>query len=137
MITLSYGTLSAELRSVLPQEDERQFDSSMIIRRTHAGNPIIHREDSWEDFDTIVIKSKSNTESDIVDFKSVLDASIGKTITVDVAYAVEYANIDDSVNTRFTGVIISPLREIITVRDCDMVDVEFELLIETEGAIPA
>jgi hypothetical protein len=112
MITLSYGSYEATLRAVVPVEDERQFDQSMIVRRTRGGKLSLFRDSAWHDFDTIQIRSRMN--QDLTDFRSLMDASWGNIVTMDVEYQEDGCT---AFSKRYTGLIITPQQEIITLRD--------------------
>ncbi len=133
MITLSYGTEEVEIRNGVPVEDERQFDQSMISRRTRGGKLKLFRDAGWHDFDTILIRSKMNR--DLADLRSFLNLTWGKVITMDVDYV---DNDCKKYQKRLTGVVITPSQEIITLRDgeCGAQDTSFEFLIETAGELP-
>jgi hypothetical protein len=144
MITLSFGTDEVVIRGAIPSEDSREYDQSMIVRRTRNGQLIQYRDANWHDFDTIAIRSKANIRSAAEDARDLIQDSWGQVITMDVDYG------SDSCVTfrkRFTGIVITPSNELITVKDQKLdildditdygsYDISFEFLIETEDDLP-
>lgn len=130
MITVSYGSNSATLRSVTPADDRREYDQSMIVRRTRGNNLIAYRDSDWHDFDTVIIDSKHNIEANATDFKTLLQLAHGQIIEVEVEY--DTGEVCNAVHKLYTGIIVTPMVEVITVQDDCSYDIRFELLIETE-----
>ena len=150
MITLSHDGTDVTLRNPAPSNDSREYDQSMIVRRSRRGRLITFRNANWHDFDTVRITSKNNTKDNAFDARDLIQDSWGEIIQVDVDYSSTgsdgIAGCTDF-KKRFTGIVITKVNEVVTVKDeikdnYDMTeeygayDVEFDLLVETEVDLP-
>ena len=133
MITISFDSYSVIIKNTANTEDERQFDQGMIVRRSRAGNLIQYRDTQWSDFDILIVRSKTNIKANIDELQTIIGLAWGDIITIDVVFVDEACN---SISKRYTGLIITNPFEIVTMQDDCSYDISFELLIESEGAIP-
>lgn len=113
---ISYSTYSVDLPN--PQlEDIRRFSSQSIKRRTPGGVVKVFKDDDWPVVETFIYDFVRLTQTQRDDLLELLEAGAGLEVSTNDHYGASR-----------TGYIVTPVAEIVTVRDDCFYDIHFEFM---------
>jgi hypothetical protein len=115
-LNLTYSTYNVDLPN--PNfEDIRRFTSNNIKRRTPGGVLKIFKDADWPVIETFIYTIARLTEAERDDLIEIFDNSVGQEITI-----------TDHLGAVRTGFIVTPVNEILTIRDDCWYDAHFEFM---------
>ena len=115
-MNLTYSTYDVDLPN--PNlEDIKRFTANSIRRRTPGGVLKVFKDPEWPNIETFVYNIFRLTEAERDDFIELLNNSVGQEITI-----------TDHLGAVRTGFIVTPVQEILTIRDGCWYDAHFEFM---------